>query len=691
MKTAYCFKSGATILLLGAVARCAGAAAPDGDQRLAAPVTLNTPRTFPAVESLAQWQARADLIRQQTLFSAGLWPRPEKTPLQAQVFGRTEHGDFSVEKVLLQTYPGFYLAGNLYRPLNKGRGPFPGVLNPHGHWSKGRLEDGKEGSIPARCISQARMGMVAFAYDMVGYNDTQFADAAALDPGYKRHRLFGTNATDLLWNISLMGLQTWNSIRALDFLAALPDVDTNRLACTGASGGGTQTFILGAVDDRLAVLAPTVMVSHSMQGGCSCENMPGLRIEFSNMEIACVPAPRPQIFVAATGDWTRAFMTVEGPAIAGIYKLFGRPDQVRYRVLDFKHNYNQATREQVYSFFAQHLLHHPPPALVSEAPYPPAAQLDLAIFPAHPRPANAVTMDALRAYLVAHSLAWLEKNKPARPEDLGRFRAERLPLWRQALQLDWPVGKVRAEIQPAGQTGNWKRAPLWFGRQYRGDRVPAFLLEPAEGQARGAVVLVHPDGKKAFLEPGGQPAGLARALLEKKWAVLLPDLFGTGENQDPAIAAKRAQQADLFFTTYNRTDTQERVQDLATAGAFLRQRPGAQGPVVFCGLGRAGYWAALAAPAADAVAADLAGLEITKDIALLDPDIFVPGIRTIGGLEAALMLAAPKPLFLQQAANFPAQGLEAVYGRGGRALLQVLAVRAEDRQITDWLEKSVSP
>ena len=99
-----------------------------------------------------------------------------------------------------------------------------------------------------------------------------------------------------------MGLQTWNSVRALDFLASLPDVDKQRLACTGESGGGTQTFMLGAVDDRLAVQAPIVMVSHTMQGGCSCENAPGLRVEYSNMEIAAVPAPRPQILVAATND-----------------------------------------------------------------------------------------------------------------------------------------------------------------------------------------------------------------------------------------------------------------------------------------------------------------------------------------------------------------------------------------------------
>jgi len=163
-----------------------------------------------------------------------------------------------------------------------------------------RLEDAERGSVPARCIGLARQGLIAFSYDMVGYNDT-----AQLGP----HRKVFAEPRHLLWGLSLMGLQTWNSIRALDFLESLQDVDRSRLGCTGASGGGTQTFILGAIDDRLAAQAPHVMVSHSMQGGCQCENAPGLRIDYSNMEIAAVPAPRPQILVAATGDWTKMTMT----------------------------------------------------------------------------------------------------------------------------------------------------------------------------------------------------------------------------------------------------------------------------------------------------------------------------------------------------------------------------------------------
>src|ERR1035437_2403431 len=106
---------------------------------------LDTPREFPAIASREQWQARAQEIREQVLVSCGLWPLPEKTPLQTHIFGKIEREGYSVEKVYFRPVPGFYLAGNLYRPLGRGKGPFPAILNPHGHWNEGRLADNKDG------------------------------------------------------------------------------------------------------------------------------------------------------------------------------------------------------------------------------------------------------------------------------------------------------------------------------------------------------------------------------------------------------------------------------------------------------------------------------------------------------------------------------------------------------------------
>src|ERR1044071_6831666 len=126
--------------------------------------TLDTPRDFPTITTRSEWETRARSIREQILVSCGLWPLPKRAPVHPIVFDKVEREDYSIEKVHFETVPGFYLAGNLYRPLGRGKGPFPAILNPHGHWKEGRMADNTEGSIAARCISFARQGMIAFSY-----------------------------------------------------------------------------------------------------------------------------------------------------------------------------------------------------------------------------------------------------------------------------------------------------------------------------------------------------------------------------------------------------------------------------------------------------------------------------------------------------------------------------------------------
>src|ERR1035437_9784118 len=427
---------------------------------------FNTPREFPTIASREQWQARAKEIREQVLVSCGLWPLPEKTPLQAHIFGKIERKGYSVEKVYFRPLPGFYLAGNLYRPLGRGKGPFPAVLNPHGHWNEGRLADNKDGSVAARCISFARQGMIAFSYDMVGYNDTFLPDYGKVpaDRHYLRHRQFATNRADLLWNVSLMGLQTWDSIRALDFLVSLPDVDRKRLACTGESGGGTQTFMLGAVEDRLAAQAPVVMVSHTMQGGCLCENAPGLRVEYSNMEFAAAAAPRPQILVAASGDWTKDTLTVEGPAIEHISQLPDAPDKLRYVRFDFGHNYNQTSREAVYDWFGKWLLNHPDAASLKEGPYQKEPDVDLRVFPDGKLPEGASSEAMIIASLRNRHLAQWESLVVRNETGLSEFKQVMQPAWQHTLQVGWPDSPARSRAERVKESGGFTVATLRITR-----------------------------------------------------------------------------------------------------------------------------------------------------------------------------------------------------------------------------------
>lgn len=663
------------VVLAGAVSL--EAALPAQDERARAVRDLNTPRQMAAPASRAAWETRAREIREQVLVSCGLWPMPERTPLKPQVSGRVERDGYSIENVAIQTYPGFYLAGNLYRPLGRGKGPFPAVLNPHGHWASGRMADQPDGSLAARCIHFARQGIVAFSYDMVGYNDT-------IQVTHK----FGADPANQLWGISLMGLQTWNSVRALDFLASLPDVDRMRLGCTGESGGGTQTFMLGAIDDRLAVQGPIVMVSHTMQGGCLCENAPGLRSAFYNVEIAAAAAPRPQILVAAAGDWTKATLEVEGPDIESVYRLCGASDRFRAVSFNFGHNYNQTSREAAYAWFQHWLLGQPDRLSVPEAPYTKEPDAALRVFPDGKLPPDALNEAGVIHSLVALAKAQVAELTPRDPASLDRARHVIGTSWRRALGLDPQPAAVEVEAGTPTSKGSYSMETVAFGRTGAGDRIPAVWIKPVRFDGRAAVVLAHPAGGKTFLDADGAPRGVAAELLGRGMAVLLPDLFMTGSLFDGNAAAKR-KLFEKYFTTYNRTDLQERVQDLATSVAYLRQH-GKVERVTLCGTDRAGIWCLLASPVADGVAADLAGVDVNAPARLLESDLFVPGLLKFGGVPTVMGLAAPRPMLVHQTAGLLNTGwAESAY----RSVRASGALRAETRQLGDaevarWIDRN---
>ncbi len=616
-----------------------------------APQTLDTPRSFPAISSRKEWQQRAEQIREQVLVSCGLWPMPERTPLNSRVFGRTEGDGFTVEKVAFQSLPGFYVCGNLYRPVAKGAGPFPAVLNPHGHWAQGRLVDNGDASIRARCINFARQGMIAFSYDMLGYNDTTFPGQPA---NYDFHHLFAADKTNLLWNLTPMGVQTWDSIRALDFLETLPEVDRHRLACTGESGGGTQTFMLGAVDSRLAAQIPAVMVSHIMQGGCVCENAPGLRVDYSNMEIAASAAPRPQMLVAATGDWTKDTPRVEGPAIEAIYQLFNAADRFHYVQFNFGHNYNQTSRQAVYEWLDHRFLAHPDPALVKESPYEKMPDESLRVWPDGKLPDDALTADQLVHNIVARAQDQLVHLWPTNRHGLKAARKILLPLWEHTLLVNLnpaSLGQIET-VNPPSTTGD-AGAIARFTLPEPDDRESLSLeYHPAGTARRGDVVVI------ADSAGGDEVAREVAGFVAHGFAVVFLPGLGSG---------KAPEQFAHYYSVYNRTKAQRCVRGLVHTCIFAREVLGAR-RVLLCGNGTAGLWALLAAPAADAVIADCAQLKSDDDSALLSEDFFVPGLRRLGGFEMVAALATPHPLLLHNVApEFATENLQRCYRADGRA------------------------
>ncbi len=285
----------------------------------------------------AGWEKRAALLRKGILQGADLWPLPRRTPLRQVVHSVKQAAGYTVANVYLESIPGLFVTGNLYRPTAMANKPLAAILCPHGHWKEGRFRK----DMQARCAVFAKMGAVVFAYDMVGWQES----AGQVDHRGDKH---------------VLTYQTWNSMRVIDFLLGLDGVDASRVAVTGASGGGTQTFLLAALDSRVAVSVPVVMVSAHFYGGCNCESGRAIhrRAEFqtNNAEIAALAAPRPLLLVSNGKDWTKNTPKVEFPHVRSVYALYGAEQRVANAHFPTEgHDYGASKRQPVYAFLARHL------------------------------------------------------------------------------------------------------------------------------------------------------------------------------------------------------------------------------------------------------------------------------------------------------------------------------------------------
>ena len=599
-----------------------------------------------------EWDEQAQRIREQALIAAGLWPMPDKTPLDAVVHGRIERGDYTVEKVYFASRPGHYVTGNLYRP-KQADGKIPGVLCPHGHWPNGRFYDagpekaagqlangaekflsGARFPLQARMVQLARLGCVVFHYDMVGYADSKVLD----------HSTGFNDAQAELRIQNKLGLQTWNSIRALDFLISLPEVDADRIGVTGASGGGTQTFMLCAIDERPAVAFPAVMVSTAMQGGCVCENASCLRHDINNIALAALFAPRPMALSGAD-DWTIDIETKGLPELKQVYSLYGKADLVNAVCYpQFQHNYNGVAREMMLAWFNQHLnLDNKPATRQSDFwPIPPE---QLTVFnEEHPVPDDAKTAAELRADMITEQDAQFAA---LAADESARYREIVAPAVRVLLD-DGVPGEGQIEFTARGETqiGAGQLIKGHCGRPGTGEQIPVIVLIP-EGFRGDAIAWFDEQGKSHLLDDEGDPTDSVVNLLDAGHVVIAADPFLTGEfaasdYERPLVDANYPG----YTLGYNRPLLAERVRDIVTVITGAAAHDDVE-RVHLVGTGEAGPWALLAAAVArdiiSSATVDLNGFSFNNVSDPNDPMLLPGGLRygDIGGLAA---IAAPRPL-----------------------------------------------
>jgi dienelactone hydrolase len=616
-------------------------------------------------ESPAAWSARANDVRLQMQVSLGLHPWPTKTPLNAVVHGKIEGDDYIVEKAYFESMPGFFVTGSLYRPKNQ-KGPFPAVLCPHGHWPNGRhgflgeeelkkelangeerFERGGRSRFQSLGVQLARMGCVAFIIDMIGYADSQ---QLSFDLAHK----FAKQRPEMIspkpgeWGFyspqaeshaqSIMGLQTWGTIRALDFLTSLPDVDGKRIGCTGGSGGGTQTMILGALDSRVTAAVPAVMVSTAMQGGCTCENACGLRIGTGNIEFAALFAPKPMAMTSAK-DWTIEMPTKGYPDLQKHWAMLSSPKNVHlFHHPEYGHNYNIVTREHIYGWFNEHLALKLPADRLKERDYEPLSKEQLTVWDAsHPAPPKGPEFEKKLLRW------WHEDARQQMEKDVANFRAIAEPGILVALK----DGRKNA---PAKIASGDTRVTFSFANPLQ--TVSGVISRAGKNPSTRLAVLIGNGGASRSLEEG-KVHPTATALLEAGIDVLALDLFLQDPNEanSPNRVVKNPREFAGYTYGYNQPLIVQRAHDVMIALRSLRPSVLATGKVALIALDpETAPIAAMAAAATDqnilsALVVDTGGFRFQNVTDIRDPR-FLPVTAKYGDLPGLLALNAPRKIFV---------------------------------------------
>ncbi len=501
-----------------------------------------------------RWRGYQPALRRRLREALGLEPFPERTDLKVRSVGMVERDGYRIEKIIFESRPGFEVPANVYVPA--GRGPeerLPTVLNPVGHWGRSKAEP----VVQARCIGLAKLGYIALTYDAFGQGER------AIDGNghgeYHRSVLVGRN------NMTYM---VWDSIRALDYLLTRADVDPDRIACTGASGGGLNTLYAAAIDERIQVAVPVVFVTRIREfletgiGHCPCSHVNGLA-RFADMgDVAGLIAPRPQMLITATHDpsFTPAGARAAEEQARGAYRALEVEERLALHEFEAGHDYNRPMREALYRFLALHLRGESSPVEEPDLQVETDASV-LSCYPSGRQPASTITVrmlgrqaleEALREPPPAASNAWedtVRSGRDIRPavrrSDLGGES------WRALEQRLGLLDSSSTRARWATETGIELTVDRWVGAEPEG---PVILwlagtteLDPAAVTASSACLVVsgllEVDGSRRHLAvtdshllgdplPLRQARAIASAILglraaapdsERPWILVAPE------------------------------------------------------------------------------------------------------------------------------------------------------------------------
>jgi cephalosporin-C deacetylase-like acetyl esterase len=462
--------------------------------------------------SLDEWKTRNAKIREQLLQAWGGFPK-EKVPLNPKNLGQLQRDGFRVEKIVFQTLPDVWMTANAYVPDRPGK--LPAILMVHGHW-RGAKQDPV---VQSRCIGAAKLGFFVLVVDAFGAGERGVGKALGEYHGDM------TAATLLPVGIPLSGIQVYENIRAVDYLRSRPEVDSEKIGITGASGGGNQTMYAGSWDERFKSVVPVCSVGNYQAylgtGCCMCEVVPGALRFTEEGGILGLVAPRGLMVVNATKDGIQFSVGEAKKSIAyaePIFKLAGKPDGIRHTIFESPHDYSKAMREAMYGWMTLHLKGEGDGSPIPEAPLKTEEPESIRCYPGDSRPADWMTIPKFAARegkkLVASRPVSPDQQRAALERVLGGFPAPSKASSKLEVAAENSVSRMTFESEP-GITLRFE------GTRWRG--VP------------GVVILLNLEGADK-----ARKSDLAKSLQEAGWGLVTCELRATGTLASGQVRVGRA-------------------------------------------------------------------------------------------------------------------------------------------------------
>jgi len=525
------------------------------DARLYKLDNVQTVRPLPKWGTLSEWKRQRKDVRRHLWLCTGLNDTTAAFRPKAKVIAKFEHEGVIVENIRIESLPGLYVMGNLYRPKDATK-PLPLVLQPHGHAMRARTVPLDQYSVPHRGMNTALQGFAAFGWSMIAYDD----DAMQIP-----HRAFLSGPEKEvcnLYGLSTFGLQIHNGMKVIDYLSGRREIDAKRIGCTGESGGATQTYYLTALDERIKVAAPAVMLSGHFQGGCVCENAPRLHLVYGTMHYAGLIAPRPMFLTGCTGDWTHHMRERELVSMRDLYRLYGREDAIDGFYQDEMHNYNRASRERVYAWMmrwlgdgsftgnriAESKLAVPAPErlLVHDSPTPPVKRVIRS-----KKGMIDVWQDLhARADSIEDTATLLDLKLPEKSDLLVKNRTPKY----------------------ASKGRDLSANRITYGRFSNDSHLSCWFVLPEKGEPT-KLIIGEWNSEKAWADFSVNPSAALKKQIAAGCGVIVPLLFGQGLSAEMSSFRKSVESSSLY-SSFNRTTHDQQARDIVTTVRLAQMEMG---------------------------------------------------------------------------------------------------------------------